>query len=288
MKPKFFSKSLKILIITLLLLAVLFNKSLSQKLMLAAILIWIGGTLCFLFGGRLSAFIKSMYMHWSAVERTPLFHAEKNCNDEKETVLEPLPCAAPAAPVTHTSENRRMLQHISLRITEKLKSAYPDATWQWEEKPDLTAILEGKTFRIMTDGMEKFTHADVHFDQYARIRITPLIVGEFSSAAETVSAQEADNDGTTEPPVVDVNSWYELIGRDVLDNIITELNANGHTRLAVKENGDIVISRNKKDTLKGTLEQFPPKNYWKEFLQLLEEYELHGKEEKDRIIISWT
>ena len=44
----------------------------------------------------------------------------------------------------------------------------------------------------------------------------------------------------------------------------------------------------KKEALKGTLDQFPPKNYWNEFLNLLEEQELHGKVEKDRIIISWV
>lgn len=93
---------------------------------------------------------------------------------------------------------------------------------------------------------------------------------------------------TKEPAVVDVISWYELIGRQMLESVITDLNANGHSRLSIKENGDIIITRNKKEALKGTLDQFPPKNYWNEFLNLLEEQELHGKVEKDRIIISWV
>lgn len=40
MKSSLFTKGFKILIVTLLLLAVLFNRSLAQKLMLATILIW--------------------------------------------------------------------------------------------------------------------------------------------------------------------------------------------------------------------------------------------------------
>lgn len=138
----------------------------------------------------------------------------------------------------------------------------------------------------MTDDMAQFTHADVHFDRYARIRIVPLIIGEFAEAANTET--EPDAEVAPEPPVVDVISWYDLIGRKILEDIITDLNANGHSRLSIKENGDIVITRNKKEVLKGTLDQFPPKNYWNEFLQLLTEYELNGKVEKDRIIVSWT
>ena len=56
----------------------------------------------------------------------------------------------------------------------------------------------------------------------------------------------------------------------------------------IKKSLRAYITRNKKEALKGTLDQFPPKNYWNEFLNLLEEQELHGKVEKDRIIISWV
>lgn len=102
--------------------------------------------------------------------------------------------------------------HISLRITEKIKSAYPDATWRWADSPDLTAILDGKTFRIQVDDMAAFTHADIRFDRYARIRITPLSVGEFASSADSGKKTPSEED-TKEPAVVDVISWYELIGR---------------------------------------------------------------------------
>ena len=139
-----------------------------------------------------------------------------------------------------------MLQHISLRITEKIKSAYPDATWRWADSPDLTAILDGKTFRIQVDDMAAFTHADIRFDRYARIRITPLSVGEFASSADSGKKTPSEED-TKEPAVVDVISWYELIGRQMLESVITDLNANGHSRLSIKENGDIIITRNKKE-----------------------------------------
>ena len=75
-----------------------------------------------------------------------------------------------------------------------------------------------------------FTHADIRFDRYARIRITPLSVGEFASSADSGKKTPSEED-TKEPAVVDVISWYELIGRQMLESVITDLNANGHSRL---------------------------------------------------------
>lgn len=284
MKTSIFNKSLKVLIIVLLLLTVIFNRKLSQQLMLAAILVWIFVALGVFFGPRIYTLIKKTAAQLQEAKQEVSASTSVPAASAEETIL-PLPQSAPEQSVPEP-DNRRMLQHISLRITEKIKSAYPDATWRWDGSPDLAAILEGKTFRIITDGMAQFTHADIYFDRYVRIRITPLIIGEFAEAAP--NTPEAEIEGIAEPPVVDVISWYDLIGRKVLEDTITDLNANGHNRLSIKENGDMVISRNKKEVLKGTLEHFPPKNYWNEFLQVLEEYELHGKVEKDHIIVSWT
>lgn len=284
MKSSIFNKSLKVLIIVLLLSTVVFNRKLSQQLMLAAILIWIILAVSVFFGPRIYSLIKKAATQWQEAKQE-VSTAVPGPTVTAEETISPLPKAAPEQGALEP-DSKRMLQHISLRITEKIKSAYPDATWRWDGSPNLTDILDGKIFRIMTDDMAQFTHADVHFDRYARIRIVPLIIGEFAEAANTET--EPDAEVAPEPPVVDVISWYDLIGRKILEDIITDLNANGHSRLSIKENGDIVITRNKKEVLKGTLDQFPPKNYWNEFLQLLAEYELNGKVEKDRIIVSWT
>ena len=286
MKPSIFSTSFKVLITVLLLLSVLFNRRLSQNLMLAAIVIWCAVSFWIFFGKRLWSFIRSqrrLRRSPTIMEGLPEFPSSAEPFENPDPVSEII--FTPSQEPDAGEERQRMLQHISMRITEKLKSAYSDATWRWEIPPSLTDILDGKTVRIAVDDMERYTHADIHFDRYARIRITPLIVGDFGQ----VPAGHGTAAGTEskEPAVVDVASWYELIGRPALEPVITELNVNGHSRLAIKENGDIVITRNKKEALKGTLTQFPPKNYWNELLRLLEDYELHGKIEKDRMIISW-
>ena len=91
-----------------------------------------------------------------------------------------------------------MLCHISLRITDKLKSAYPQAVWQWKQKPSLKDILAGTTLRIAVDGMEKYNHADICFDRFGRIHVQPLVVGSFQPP-EQDSSPEPENEEPKAP-----------------------------------------------------------------------------------------
>ena len=180
-----------------------------------------------------------------------------------------------------------MLCHISLRITDKLKSAYPQAVWQWKQKPSLKNILAGATLRIAVDDMEKYNHADICFDRFGRIHVQPLVVGSFQPSAQD-TPPEPENEEPEAPSVVDVSVWYELVGQKVLESLITELNAGGHTRLTIKENGDVVIRQNKKELLKATLENFPGRNYWEDLISTLEENELKARIAGDSLQVSWV
>ena len=327
---KVFTGSLKILIIALLLLAVLFPRDLSQKLMLAAALVWL---LVLLTGGfakgmisifkcrPLSRFYRRFLLP-AGKQATRFFHrrppAEVSEN-AKEQIPAGLPLQAesngqpaeseqnpqniPTDRITNPrafpesfsipqkdpdlleKENELMLRHIALRITDKLKSAYPQAVWQWRDKPSLSSVLKGDTVRICVENMAQYTHADISFDRFGRIRIEPMVIGEF--IPEEKSGSPAVEEIPAEPPVIDVRVWYELTGQKILEEQITDLNANGHSRLSVKENGDIVITRQKKEVFRAHLEAFPPKSYWPELLNILNENELKGKISGNQLQISW-
>ena len=178
-----------------------------------------------------------------------------------------------------------MLLHVSLRITEKLKSAYPQSVWQWKDTPSLQGILAGGTVRILVENMDAYTHADISFDRFGRIHVEPMTVGSF--AEPSAGGPETAEETPPEPSVVDVRVWYELVGQKVLESQITDLNANGHTKLTIKENGDIVVTRQKKEMLKGTLDSFPAKSYWEELVLLLAEDELKGKITGNTLQVSW-
>lgn len=73
----------------------------------------------------------------------------------------PISGKEPAAVAVEGPElERLLLGHVSCRISEKLKSAYPDATWQWDE-PHPESIVRGGTMRIKTSNTEDYTHAEV-------------------------------------------------------------------------------------------------------------------------------
>lgn len=209
----------------------------------------------------------------------------------QENPEEPVPPANPAFPASDSREYETMLLHIALRITEKLKSAYPQAVWQWKDTPDLQNILKGGTIRILVENMDTYTHADISFDRFGRIHVEPMVIGSFADTENRADAKPepggADEETTPEPSVVDVRVWYELIGQKVLEELITDLNANGHSMLTIKENGDIVVSCQKKKILKATLDSFPGKTYWKELISILEENELKGKISDNSLQVSW-
>ena len=294
MRKTVFTKSMKILIISLLLLAVFFQKESSQKLMALALILWIAVTAgIFLFrkSGKPAKKCSALFTSLKPARRTAKAAAEKPAEAVPEPETEP---ASPAKPVPDSRETETMLLHISLRITEKLKSAYPQSIWQWKDAPSLQHILAGGTVRILVENMDAYTHADISFDRFGRIHVEPMTIGSFAEpsggnagAGPRPGGADAAEETPAEPPVVDVRVWYELVGQKVLESLITDLNANGHTKLTIKENGDVVVNRQKKEMLKGTLDSFPAKGCWDELVALLAEDELKGKITGNTLQVSW-
>lgn len=296
MKKSVFTKSIKILIISLLLLAIFFRKERSQKLMALAFILWAVVTIGILLLRHSGKLFKKIRVLYSALKQKIKQMMEASVEipvsaPVQENPKEPLPPAKPAFPAYESREYKTMLLHIALRITEKLKSAYSQAVWQWKDTPDLQNILKGGTIRILVENMDTYTHADISFDRFGRIHVEPMVIGSFADAESRADAKPeasgADEETTPEPAVVDVRVWYELIGQKVLEELITDLNANGHSMLTIKENGDIVVSCQKKKILKATLDSFPGKTYWKELISILEENELKGKISDNSLQVSW-
>ena len=293
MNKHVFSTSLRILIVVSLLFTVLFSRELSQKLILAALMVWFFVTVISFLLNRRKGRKKKI-----SSPRTAFAHILQSVKNSlvKETAPGPVdvspvsfcsPLLQEAGTVFREAELAQILQHIRLRITDKLKSAYTEATWQWDKEPDLHTILAGKTFRILVEGMESYTHADISFDRFGRIHVEPMAIGAFAPAENKADASDADTPAPEEPAVVDVRVWYELIGQKILTEQITELHAKGHSRLTIMENGDITVKNQKKDVLKATLDSFPAPNYWQELVSILAEDQLTAKITGNSLQVSW-
>ena len=126
MKKSVFTRSIKILIITLLLLAVFFQKERSQKLMALALILWIAvaaGIFLLRKSGKLTKKCGAFFASLKNAGQMVKAPAEKPAEESTIAAAETDPIR-PAAPVPDSRETETMLLHISLRITEKLKSAY--------------------------------------------------------------------------------------------------------------------------------------------------------------------
>lgn len=293
MNKSVFSPSLKILIVLSLLFAALFSRQLSQKLILASVAVWLLFMAVSLLRNRQKRRDKKAFSLRTAFAHIFPFvrdsFGKETSNDSVS--VSPAEYRPPILPDQKTAfseaELAQILQHIRLRITDKLKSAYAEATWQWDKEPDLHDILAGKTFRILVENMESYTHADISFDRFGRIHVEPMTIGAFSPAESKADADDADTPAPEEPAVVDVRVWYELIGQKILTEQITELHAKGHSKLTIMENGDITVKNQKKDILKATLDSFPAQNYWQELVSILAEDQLTAKITGNSLQVSW-
>lgn len=174
-----------------------------------------------------------------------------------------------------------LICQIGHRITDKLRSAYPQATWNWEKQPSIKRLLSGQTIRIQLMQAGDYTHAEINLDSYGSIQFHLLIIKDLSG-----SSVPEDDGKETEPPT-DCASWYELIGKDILQQVITDLNARGYSSLSINENGDVFIMEKDTPVIKERFDNFPGRKYWKELSKILEENELKVKNQGSTLVLSW-
>ena len=226
MKKNVFTTSYRILLPVILAIALLAPKIPGQIVILILFGLWILFLLAYyIFSGKKPS-----------MKRLQPVHRRKICqNNESIQVLSP---NREKGMALSPEDVQVLMTQYRLRISEKLKSAYPEAVWKWVKEPDLRNLMDCDTVRIQVENMAEFTHADVYFDFYGRIHINPMTIGNFNPENDS----DCDTPVPTEPAVIDVKAWFDLVGRQILDKQITELNAQGHSKLTIKENGDIVIN----------------------------------------------
>ena len=173
-----------------------------------------------------------------------------------------------------------LIRQISYQITDTLQSAFPEATWEFAEPLRLSHLLDGDAIRLSTRNTGNHTFAEVSMDEYGNLHLQML----------TVSALKRRGDKSASPdtPKVDPASWYSLIGKPFLVEMIGNLQAKGHQKLFIGEQGDVYILNGKDPEVKGKLEHFPPKAYWPALLQVFADDELEAAETENAVEITWA
>jgi hypothetical protein len=165
-----------------------------------------------------------------------------------------------------------------------LKSAFPEATWEWDSNNPERIIESGGKARVRLHNVPEFDFADITFDNMARIlcdflRIVPL------ANLRAKEGSMPENRPTGHP--VDVAVWYNLQGKKALDDCIGNLNSRGYSELTIKENGDVCVQNSDKEFICVQLNNFPPKSLWAGLVDILNSKKFKASAHDDRIAVAW-
>lgn len=75
--------------------------------------------------------------------------------------------------------------------------------------------------------------------------------------------------------------------RSVLEALISDLNSRGHSKLTLRENGDICIEQGEDAVSQEHLNNFPQKVYWPRLAEVLESNGLAAEVTAQGIQVSW-
>ncbi len=145
-------------------------------------------------------------------------------------------------------------------------------------------IRSNGTGRIRLYNVEAFDHADITFGKDATIRCDLLKIVPLSKAG-TEQGEQADIPPNKQP--IDPRIWYENNGRTVMETLIADLNSRGHSKLTLKENGDICIQQGEELVPQEHLSNFPAKVYWPRLVEVFESNGLAAETTAQGIQVSW-
>lgn len=94
---------------------------------------------------------------------------------------------------------------------------------------------------------------------------------------------DPDDEPDPLPDPSEAETWYRMIGSQLLTDAITDLNTRGIKKLEIKENGDIIVS----DSTVDTIDTLPDKSLWDTLAELMREDGLTASIGHDEILISW-
>ena len=183
--------------------------------------------------------------------------------------------------VTDERLARLLLRHVSYRVSAALRSGYPDANWEWTMDNPMLFVANGGTGRIRIYGVPDYDFADVKLDEYANLSC--VLIKEAPVRSESSGKEQAQQ--TLNPRV-----WYETRARDILRDIVNDLNSPGYNRLYLAESGELYTKPTgdgEELPLKTALPDMPAKVYWPKLIEVLAQDGLGAAVQEDRLQLAW-
>ena len=177
-----------------------------------------------------------------------------------------------------------LLQHVNHRISAYLKSTYPEVTWDWISESPVDAVRRCGQGHIRVYGAGEFNEAMVAFDDRARITFHMMRV---VSLAELQGKETAGQQRVPASLPVDVDAWYNVSGKSVLNDLVADLESRGHSKLTIKENGDVCVQQDKEEVVQDTLFNMPEQVHWPLLVKVMGKNGLSASVEDSGIVVGW-
>lgn len=177
-----------------------------------------------------------------------------------------------------------LLRHVNHRISAYLKGVCPDSTWEWVTPDPVKEVLQAGEGRIKLFGVQDFNEAMVTFDKHAGIdfhlmRVVPLAVLQ--------GKESEDYDRVPASLPVDVDAWYDVSGKSILEDLVTDLHSRGYNKLVIKGNGDVCVTQGNTEIVQDTLSNMPEAVHWPLLAKVMNKNGLAAAVESTGIVLAW-
>ena len=184
-----------------------------------------------------------------------------------------------------------LIRQINCRITEQLKQTYPTIAWIWTKRPSMEELQAGGNWRIQLSNAAPYNFGEVSIKANGAMSITLILAAPLRKPQEAPVEQPAEDDTELKPGEeldrTDALTWYTEYGGNLLAGMIDDLNAQGHKKLTIHEDGEVFIKASGKDIAVDKLEWFLPRIAWSEFVTLLKEDGISASEEAAGLTLAW-
>ncbi|MBQ3178590.1 MAG: hypothetical protein IJB52_12295 [Clostridia bacterium] len=92
-----------------------------------------------------------------------------------------------------------------------------------------------------------------------------------------------DDDLEDIPEINEAENWYKFLGRDILTDVITDLNTRGFKRMEITEDGEIRVN----DTTEEQIDDFPETDGWNTLVAEMANDGLNARIADDRLVVTW-
>ena len=259
---------LRLLVVPTLFLCAIFKTPVFQWIAVAALAVW-------------------LYAVLSGVVATAIQKRKRKVKREELTQLSAAITQEESSNESIQTNDLFLIRQVNFRITEQLKGTYPMVSWLWVKRPSVEELCEGGTWRIRIANADPFNFGDVELSRSGKLTITML---QAMSLRESTVEQRAVSSDLEEDEIldrVDVKSWYLAEGEQILSRMIDDLNTQGHRKLMIREDGEVVIRASGADQTVDTIKNFPPRLAWDEFCNVLREDEITATIQPDGLVLSW-